>query len=165
MVTEKLTENDLKLYDTIVEADKYLFIAMIMDKGYLDIPKIRTKIETLKEKVQQLRSEIFYQLYDYMLKTNKKFQGYSGNLPQQVYIIHDVGSSNSYKEADFFVIGNLPFEKQGYDLHDCEYVKEFRLKFPIYRYAFSDDNTHNDNEWEVNFTGWTDVTDWLKEGD
>jgi len=92
MVTEKLTENDLKLYDTIVEADKYLFI-------------------------------------------------------------------------DFFVIGNLPFEKQGYDMHDCEYVKEFRLKFPIYRYAFSDDNTHNDNEWEVNFTGWTDVTDWLKEGD
>jgi len=163
MVTNKLTENDLKLYDTLVEADKYLFIAVIMDKDYLDIPKIQTKIETLKGKVQQLRSEIFYKLYNYMLVTNKKIKSYSGNLPSQVYIIHDVGSSNSYKEADFFVMGNLSFEKKGYEMHDCQYVKEFGLKFPIYRYAFSVDNTHD--KWEVDFTGWVDVTDWLKGDD
>ena len=158
MVTNKLTENDLKLYDTLVEADKYLFIAVIMDKDYLDIPKIQTKIETLKGKVQQLRSEIFYKLYNYMLVNNKNIKGYFYNLPQQVYITHDADLNNSHKE-DFFVMGNLSFEKQGYDMHDCEYVKEFRLKFPIYRYAFSN------NKLEVDFTGWTDVTDWLKEGD
>jgi len=149
----------------MVEADKYLFIAMAMDKDYLDISKIQTKIETLKDKVQQLRSEIFTQLYYYTIDNNKKLKQYIDNLPQQVYIVHNAGSGNSHKAADFFVIGNLPFKEQGYDMHICGHVQEFRLKFPVYRYAFSDDNAHNDkyNKWEVNFTGWTDVTDWLKE--
>jgi len=155
----KVTENDLKLYDALVEADKYLFMAVIMDKGYLNKSKIQTKIETVKGKVQQLRSEIFTELYYYTIDNNEKLKQYD-RLPQQIYIIHTLNSSYPHEEADFFVIGNMPFEKQGYDMHDCEYVKKFRFKFPVYRYAFSDGHI---NGWHVDFTGWTDVTDWLKE--
>ena len=129
---KKVTENDIKLYDVLVEANRYLFMAEIMDKGYLNKLKIQTKIETVKGKVQQLRSEVFTELYYYTIDNNEKLKGYN-NLPQQVYIIHSLNSSYPHEEADFFVIGNLPFEKQGYDMHDCEYVKQFRLKFPVYR--------------------------------
>jgi len=160
---KKVTENDIKLYDALVEADRYLFMAVIMDKGYLNKSKIQTKIETVKGKVQHLRSEIFTELYYYTTENNEKLRQYN-NLPQQVYIVHDTNLSYPYKAADFFVLGNYPFEKQGYDMHDCEYVKQFRLKFPVYRYVFSDDNAHV-NGWNVDLTGWTDVTDWLKESD
>jgi len=157
----KVIENDFKLYDALVEADRYLFMAVIMDKGYLNKSKIQTKIETVKGKVQQLRSEIFIELYYYTIDNNEKLRHYN-SLPQQIYIKHSLNSSYFYEEADFFVIGNLPFEKWGYDMYDCEYVKQFRFKFPIYRYAFSDGNI---NGWHVDFTGWIDVTDWLKESD
>ena len=60
---KKVTENDIKLYDVLVEADRYLFMAEIMDKGYLNKSKIQTNIETVKGKVQQLRSEVFTELY------------------------------------------------------------------------------------------------------
>jgi len=159
---KKVTENDIKLYDALVEANRYLFMAEIMDKGYLNKLKIQTKIETVKGKVQQLRNEVFTELYYYTIDNNEKLKGYN-NLPQQVYIIHSLNSSYPHEEADFFVIGNLPFEKQGYDMHDCEYVKQFRLKFPVYRYVFSDYG--HINSWHVDFTGWTDVTDWLKESE
>ena len=158
----KVTENDLKLYDALVEADKYLFMAVIMDKGYLNKSKIQTKIETVKGKVQQLRSEVFTELYYYTIDNNEKLKQYD-RLLHQIYIIHSLNSSYPHEEADFFVIGNYPFEKQGYDMHDCEYVKKFRLKFPVYRYAFSDYG--HINSWHVDFTGWTDVTDWIKESD
>jgi len=157
----KVIENDFKLYDALVEADRYLFMAVIMDKGYLNKSKIQTKIETVKGKVQQLRSEVFTELYYYTIDNNEKLKQYD-RLPQKIYIVHSLNSSYPHEEADFFVIGNLPFEKQGYDMHDCEYVKQFRLKFPVYRYAFSDGNI---NGWHVDFTGWTDVTDWLKESE
>ena len=158
----KVTENDIKLYDALVEADKYLFMAVIMDKGYLNKSKIQTKIETVKGKVQQLRSEIFTELYYYTIDNNEKLKQYD-RLPQKIYITHTLNSSYPHEEADFFVIGNMPFEKQGYDMHDCEYVKKFRFKFPVYRYAFSDYG--NINGWHVDITGWVDVTDWLNGGD
>jgi len=162
---KKVTIKDLKFYDTVMEADKYMFMALSMDKDYLGTSKLQKHILNVKDRVQYLRSEIFYQLYNYTLEHNKKLEHYFDKLPQQVYIVHNAGSSNPHKAADFFVIGNLPFKEQGYDMQVCEHVQEFRLKFPVYRYAFSDDNAHNDkyNKWEVNFTGWTDVTDWLKE--
>ena len=159
---KEVIENDFKLYDALVEADKYLFMAVIMDKGYLNKSKIQTKIETVKGKVQQLRSEIFTELYYYTIDNNEKPKQYD-RLPQEIYITHTLNSSYPHEEADFFVIGNLPFEKQGYDMHDCEYVKQFRLKFPVYRYVFSDYG--HINSWHVDFTGWTDVTDWLKESE
>jgi len=159
---KKVTENDIKLYDALVEADRYLFMAVIMDEGYLNKSKIQTKIETVKGKVQQLRSEVFTELYYYTMDNNEKLKHYN-NLPHQIYIKHSLNSSYPHEEADFFVIGNLPFEKQGYDMHDCEYVKQFRLKFPVYRYVFSDYG--HINSWHVDFTGWTDVTDWLKESE
>jgi len=159
---KKVIENDIKFYDALVEADKYLFMAVIMDKGYFNKSKIQTKIEAVKSKVRQLRSEVFTELYYYTIDDNEKLKKYD-RLPQQIYIVHSLNSSYPHEEADFFVIGNLPFEKQGYDMHDCEYVKQFRLKFPVYRYAFSDYG--HINSWHVDFTGWTDVTDWLKESE
>jgi len=159
----KVIENDFKLYDALVEADKYLFMAVIMDKGYLNKSKIQTKIETVKGKVQQLRSEIFTELYYYTIDNNEKPKQYD-RLPQEIYITHTLNSSYPHEEADFFVIGNLPFEKQGYDMHDCEYIKKFRLKFPVYRYVFSYDNAYV-NRQKVDFKGWIDVTDWLKESE
>jgi len=160
---KKVIENDFKLYDALVEADRYLFMAVIMDKGYLNTSKIQTRIETVKGKVQQLRSEIFTELYYYTIENNEKLRHYN-NLPHQIYIVHSLNSSYPHEEADFFVIGNLPFEKQGYDMYDCEYVKQFRFKFPVYRYAFSYDNAYVNSQ-KVNLKGWTDVTDWIKESE
>ena len=160
---KKVIENDIKLYDALLEADRYLFMAVIMDKGYLNKSKIQTKIETVKGKVQQLRSQIFTELYYYTIDNNEKLKQYD-RLPQNIYIIHTLNSSYPHEEADFFVIGNLLFEKQGYDMHDCEYVKQFRLKFPVYRYAFSYDNAYINSQ-KVNLKGWTDVTDWIKESE
>ena len=40
---KKVIENDFKLYDALVEADRYLFMAVIMDEGYLNKSKIQTR--------------------------------------------------------------------------------------------------------------------------
>ena len=130
---KEVIENDFKLYDALVEADKYLFMAVIMDKGYLNKSKIQTKIETVKGKVQQLRSEIFTELYYYTIENNEKLKQYN-SLPQKIYIKHSLNSSYHHEEADFFVIGNLPFEKQGYDMHDCEYLSLIHISEPTRPY-------------------------------
>jgi len=85
-------------------------------------------------------------------------------LPEKVYITHSA-SLAPYLAADFFVLGDIKYEEQGYEMEVCEYVIKFLKKYPMYKYAFSDDNAHWSDDWEVDFTGWTDVTDWLKDGD
>jgi len=87
--------------------------------------------------------------------------------PEKVYIIHKF-SSHSYLGADFFVKKCTEFKEQGYGAKGlCGYIDAFLEKYPKYEYAFSDDSWHGRTEkdivWDVDFDGWTDVTDWLKE--
>ena len=98
-----------------------------------------------------------------------EFNKYNGHkeqkLPEKVYITHKhMWAGRMVTSGDFFVYGNSKFEEQGYEMEDCPHVRKFLVKYPMYRYAFSDDNAHVDG-WEVDFTGWTDVTDWLKESE
>jgi len=85
-------------------------------------------------------------------------------LPEKVYIKHNA-SIAPYLEADFFVLGNIEYKKQGWKMSYCEYVSKFLKKYPMYKYAFTDVKGHGSYCWWVDFTGWTDVTDWLKDGD
>jgi len=160
MVKDKqITWEDKKFYDDVIKA------LDILNKYVANSNLNATDTELVSQMYDNAISSLKALATVILLEFNKYNEHKEQKFPEKVYITHKhIWAGRMITSGDFFVYGNTKFEEQGYEMEDCPYVHKFLVKYPMYRYAFSDDNDHVDG-WEVDFTGWVDVTDWLKGDD
>jgi len=156
---KEVTWADKKFYDDVIKALDIL-------NEYISNSNLSVTDTELVSKMYDNAISSLEALGTVILLEFNKYNGHKEQkLPEKVYITHKhMWTGHMVTSGDFFVYGNTKFEEQGYEMEGCPHVHKFLMKYPMYRYAFSDDNDHGeDYHWDVDFTGWTDVTDWLKE--